>query len=291
MQKTVFASGRVAIIAASLLGAASIASASIVPNAIVADQFSGANQASLDGRTPDTGTVNGNTFTATIQSASFYKPRIDTSLGNPSPTADMDFNGAAFINISSGGAYVKPTLLTISADAQLNTLVQNAGEFGRGVGVGFYSAAITSPGEAISNFRGLVLNPDGTLRLTTNLAQGTAVPNNTTSLASVSVLAPGFDKSVFYPLTYSIDTTTGALTNVNFNGTDYTAAFAPASLGVFTDANTNIAGFYASTANNAAFIGRADNFSVGSSVPEPATITLAGVAALGLLSRRRRSSH
>lgn len=288
MRKTTLTSARVVAFALSLLGAASIAGAEIVSNALVADRFSGANQAPLNGRTPDTATIGSNTFTATIQSNGFYLPRIESSIGNPAPSADMNFNGAAFISIASAGAYTKPTVLTISADAQLNTLAQNAGEFGRGVGVGFYSAPITSPGESISNFRGLVLNPDGTLRLTTNLAQGAAAPNNTITLASVPVLTGSFDKSVFYPLTYSIDTTTGSITNVRFNGTDYTSTFAAASAGLFTDANTNLAGFYASTANNTAFIGRVDNFSVGV-VPEPAA-GLAGLAALGLLSRRRGRS-
>lgn len=270
-----------------LFGMAATAGATILPNPIIADRFSGTNQATLNGRTPDAATVNGNTFTATIQAAAFYLPRVDTSVGNAAPSADMDFNGAAFINVASGGSYVKPSLLTVSVDAQLNTLAQNAGEFGRGVGVGFYSAPITSPGEAISNFRGMVLNPDGTLRLTTNLAQGSAAPNNTTSLASATVLTGSFDKSVYYPLTYTINTTTGAITNVNFNGTDFTSTFAPASAGVFTDANTNLAGFYASTANNAAFIGRADNFSVAT-VPEPASVSLLAAGALGVLLRRRR---
>src|SRR4051794_15397932 len=167
--------------AGALLAMSVAAGASILPNPIIADRFSGTNQATLNGRTPDAATVNGNTYTATIQSNGFYLPRLETAVGNAAPSADMDFNGAAFINVGSGGTYVKPSLLTVSVDAQLNTLAQNAGEFGRGVGLGFYSAPITSPGESIANFRGLVLNPDGTLRLTTNLAQGTAAPNNTTS--------------------------------------------------------------------------------------------------------------
>jgi hypothetical protein len=99
----------------------------------------------------------------------------------------------------------------------------------------------------------------------------------------------GYTTANFYNLAYSVDTVTGSITSVLFNGNDDTATFSGAvSTGDFTAAGTNLAGFYGSSANSVNDFGRVDNFAV-STVPEPGT-ALFGIACVGVAALRRRRS-
>ncbi len=134
------------------------------------------------------------------------------------------------------------------------------------------------------------MNPDGTLRL---VAAGTAGAN--ASLTYFAAPFNGFSDSSFYHLSYNVNTVTGVISNVIFNGHDDTAALAGGTSSVLTpgflpSGGKLYAGFYGSTANNAGFFGRVDNFTISS--PEPSSLILCGLGAVGLLvaARRRRKA-
>lgn len=261
-----------------------IRSANAAPT-IISDSFTGTDGSTLNGRTPDGADLPGRTYSAASEnsSGSFAQPVIDTGSGNPSPSARTGFNGATFIDISSTGSYTKPSLLTLGLDLQMNTIANDGGAV-RGIGLGFFSPTPAGGGNADSNFTGLTVRPDGSLHL---------VKQGVQQLATVAAFA-GFSIDTFYTLTYSVDTSTGSITNVLFNGNDDTATFSGGtSAGDFTPAVTNLTGFYGSTANNAGLFGRVDNYSVsavGAEVPEPSTwaLILGGLATL--CSRRRRKT-
>ena len=178
---------------------------------IVLDHFTGANGTSINGRTPDTTNLPGRTFTTF---GIFGEMLIDTGTGTPTPAIVTTPNSRMYIDISSNGGYVKPSLLTISADIQVGTADDS---FPRGVGLGFFSSAPS--GEASTNFTGLRIKSDGTLNL---------VLNGTPQAASVGPF-PGWSTSLFYNLSYTINTSTGSIISVNFNGNDDTAAFSGAT--------------------------------------------------------------
>jgi hypothetical protein len=259
-------------IAACGLFCPALASAETV---IVSDSFTGINEASLSGRTPDGVDLFGRTWTT----AGFSGTAINTAAGNPAPSAVGGFNGVVRMDVGSTGGYIKPSDFTLSLDLQMVS-ISGGTSFARGLGLGFYSAPTT--GEANQFFNGLTMMPDGSLVL---------VVNGTVQAASAPAPA-GYNTNTFYKLTYSVDLVTGGITSVNFAGTDVTATFSGAtSAGVFTDSATQSVGFYHSSA---AFSGSPgfDNFQLSANgpVPEPSTVLLilGGLSALAL--RRRKSA-
>jgi hypothetical protein len=245
---------------------------------IISDAFSGTNGAALAGRTPDAADLPARTYaTASVSTVIGVQPRIDTGAGNPANSADTGFNAATFIDISSAGGYTKPSQLSLSMSLQMNT-IGNDGSAVRGIGLGFFSPApVDGLAESSTNFTGLTVRPDGSLHFVVNGVQ---------QAASVAAFG-GYTTASFYNLAYSVDTVTGSITSVVFNGNDDTAAFSGAvSAGKFTVAGTNLAGFYGSSANSVNDFGRVDNFAV-STVPEPGT-ALFGMACIGAAAWRRR---
>lgn len=133
--------------------------------------------------------------------------------------------------------------------------------------LGFFSASQGAFGNGIdssANFYGLLVTPTGKIELVTD---GTV---NTTNVATIS----GFSASTFYNLSYEVNTSTGALTDVAINGTDITGL---PSVGGFTAATTTYAGFAGNTSTSVNDFGRVDNFEVesgDSAVPEPSSWAL-----------------
>lgn len=246
-------------------------------NTIISDAFTGANGASVPGRTPDTTNLPGATYYGDIQTST-----IDNTAGNPANSANTGFNSRTMISIGSAGSYVKPSVLTISADLQMNGLTDGGG-FIRGLGLGFYPIENnTGVVNGSSLFTGLAVKPDGTLALVLGGVQ---------QAASV-VPFSGYSTATFYNLSYSISTATGSITNVVFNGNNDTATFSGATTaGDFTDAGTNFVGFYGSSAVAGAG-GHVDNFVVSSTapVPEPSSAVLLFGGLGALLARRKRRS-
>ena len=240
---------------------------------VVSDSFSGTNGATLIGRTPDGVNLPGRTFSVAGSNGSFgEQPVIDTSAGNAAPSAHTGWNHTIFIDISSTGSYSKRTRLTMSMSLQMHSVSNDADASNvRGIGLGFFfPAPVDGNPSASSNFTGLAVRPDGSLHL---VVAGTE--------SGTAVVAPfaNFLPESFYTLTYSVDTVTGSITSVSFNGNDYTATFSGAvSAGAFTNAVTNLAGFYGDTAGSASFFGRVDNFSIGETL-KTFTVNTTGDAA------------
>jgi hypothetical protein len=189
--------------------------------------------------------------------------------------------GADTISIASAGSYTKPQSLTVSADICLNLRDSVT------AGLGFYAAAPTA-----TNFRegfsGLALKTDGSLTLYENGTAGAAIaysgswPTVTTGDPVGSDQGPD---SGWHTLSYSVDTVTGAISNVSLSGSSSTYNWTTSA---FSDAATNLVTNVALLQDGsypdhfAAF----DNFSVAA-VPEPAMIGLLGLAGCIVAMRRK----
>jgi hypothetical protein len=246
---------------------------------IISDGFSVSptTGTALGGRTPDTADRPGSTYVTTTNSSN-QAVIVTTSSGTPGAYVNTATNTTVEISIASDASYAKPTLLTISAEISLggDTIIPSgSSQYARGVGLGFYTQAPNGV-ESSSYFTGLAVN-DGTgdLRLVENAnATGTG---GTTTYAGPFV---GFSASTFYALSYTINTTTGGITNVMFNGNNYTSAFAGVT--AFSNANTNIAGFYGDGESYQQ--GLVANFQVqGADVPEPSALRMIFIAGVSLL--------
>ena len=239
------------------------------------------NTTTIAGRTPDTADVPATTYTTGGNNGG-VGPLLVTTVGNPSPAAQTNGNGYVAINLNNAAG----SLITISADLQLGTLTEGSGNLYRGDALGFYSTPPTGGGalnESNLKFTGLVVNPGNA---TDGVAAGTLrlITNGTASATVTAAPFSGFSATTFYNLSYTVNTTTGAITNVTFNGNNDTASFPSTSVTGFTAAATQYAAFYGSTDTNINFTGYVDNFTVA---PEPASLGLLGLGALGLLARRR----
>lgn len=196
--------------------------------------------------------VNATWMGGTVKDAA-YLSEEDTALG---------------ISIASNSPYSKPATLHLSGDLRMDGSLNNT------AGLGFWSAMpARSDGGASSstnNFTGIIMDEvAGTLRVYSGGAlQGSAV--------SVGSLSEG----VFYTLSYDVDTATGALSNVVFNGSPVSGLTSSA----FTDSATAYAGAMSGGGSRLIL----DNLLVEpASVPEPATLGLAAIGLVGLTRRRR----
>jgi hypothetical protein len=176
------------------------------------------------------------------------------------------------LSLASSGGYSKPSQFTISSDLILSGALSNVR-----VGLGFWSAMPARVDDAgassFDNFTGLVLEEStGNIQIYSGGAyQG----------SPVNVLG-SFVEDTAYHLSYTVDTTTGAISNVLFEGN----AVSGFSSTDFTNSATAFAGAMTGTQSRGYF----DTFVVETaSVPEPSTYVLA-LAGLGLLVWRRRAS-
>ena len=253
---------------------------------IVSDGFSGTNGANINGRSPDGTNLPGSAWTV-AQNASAYPMTIDTSVGNPAPSANTNFNDAAGISIGSANSYTEPGILTVNADLNRGTIVGGGLAYNvYGVGLGFWNALPASGGTASSGFTGITMDPYGDLTFINNgTASATAKAAAPSSASVVNGYITGFNT-----LTYSIDTGTGAITQLIFDGTDLTSSFS--GLAAFTPGVATLAGFYGNSPYSTSENGYVDNFSVSTTgaVPEPATLGLVAVGAMGLLLLKRRKT-
>ena len=141
-----------------------------------------------------------------------------TSPGEMGCLAYLNCAASAALNLASNGAYVKPKVMTLSGDLSFNT---DLGTSATGFAVlGFYSALSGEhTGNVLANFTGLVLFEDGSVQL---VEKGT--------LAGTPVKFTGkYDSVQPATLTYSIDTVTGAISNISLAGSKSTYAFKTAA--------------------------------------------------------------
>jgi hypothetical protein len=174
------------------------------------------------------------------------------------------------VSIASAGSYAKPTTLTISGDLKYGTIIETDGNAYRGVGLGYFSSAPNGPG-AYHPFSGLTLHSDGHLALVVDGADSGEGADYTGT----------FDVAAYHPLSYNIDMTTGAISNIVLDGQSKSMTTT-----AFTNARTAYAGFSVSSydvpADGMAY-GCVDNFSL-TTVPEPSTIVVLTTGLLGLLA-------
>lgn len=175
---------------------------------------------------------------------------------------------ALAVSIGSAGSYVKPTVMTVAG----GLILGGQGDRNDRVGLGFWSTVPAqingSATSSLDNFTGLVIEEDAdTIQL---YEAGSAVG---------SAVALGVDlvDGVAYEIAYTVDTTTGALSGVTFNGNTVAGITSSA----FTDAATENVG--ALTLTNSR--GSLDELTV-TVIPEPASVTLLAVGSLLLVRRR-----
>jgi polysaccharide biosynthesis protein PslG len=164
-------------------------------------------------------------------------------------------NGTAVaIPLASTGGYTKPDTLTISADVCIVTASGSATPW---VALGFYDALQAASGgflSSITNFTGVLLAYDGSLSL-----------YNDGSLVATSTVAFGgtFQRDQYHTLTYTVNTTTGAISGLTLSGSTANYAALMAAGAPFSDAKTAYAGMgVAADSTSYRGVGRFKNFSL-----------------------------
>ncbi len=195
-------------------------------------------------------------------------------------------DGTFAISLASAGSYTKPTDFTISAALNLNGMtpggndIDTVGQQGYlgGILLGFFQSAATNASllaERESGY-GVLYGDKGDLLL---IAPG--------SPSQVLGKISGVPTTGTHNLSYEVNTTTGNVSNVLFDGS-------PVSFGVstnlFTDANTFMAGAYGRDAGPGNVFGFLDNLTITSvtPVPEPGTISLFALSAAALVAVARK---
>ena len=262
-----------------------LAMSAVMANAqvIISDTFTGAGDGVfLTGRTPETSLPGSNWMKPTSQNAGATS--TTAGYGNPTPGALAESQGASAVSIASAGGYTKPTSFTISADLSIKNQTGGASN-GRGVALGFFSSTANGTGDYSQNlFTGLLLDDSGNLARVND-------PNNTGFFGAGSTISAPiafvgtFNTNSFYNLSYTVNTATGAISNISLAGSaaDYSALGATS---LFTNAATTYAGYYGSSTTYGSN-GAVDNFVVA--VPEPSTwaMLLGGLGMLMMFRRRR----
>ena len=270
-------------LAVCAMGLLSVPAADATTVTLVQDTFN-TGPTTVNGRTPDAVDLPGSNW---ISSQSISGNQLI-----------VGGDGATVLSIASAGAYTKPTVLTISADLNLNGMTgaaslaaegDTAGTNGtiiRGITLGFFDPATIPTGGFFGERRGpfgVTYNDLGYLLLVRGDA--TAANLNGDVLAQVSTYGPSntpIPLTGSHHLSYTVDTTTGSISGVTFDG--FLIDFGVSTAGLFTDARTNYAGNYAASGAGNTF-GFLDNFTI--TTPEPASLSLLAAGGMLLLRRRR----
>ncbi len=135
------------------------------PNYIFQDAFTGTSGTTINAKPASPVDVPGANYSIFGQSTT-GTVNYNGSGVTVANTSAQTANKGAGISLASTGLYVKPAILTISAGLTLNNVaagtLSNTSYFG--AGLGFYSALPTT-NQAFANFRGLVIEPTGTVAL------------------------------------------------------------------------------------------------------------------------------
>lgn len=182
------------------------------------------------------------------------------------------------LSLASNGGYTKPIEFTISVSIQYTQFITD-----KPVGdsnllrLGFWSAMGTPSGapNSLTNFTGLVINTDHTN------GSATLMLSENGSLSGNVALGTAISVGTFYNFAYTVNTSTGAISGISFNGSPVSAF----STTAFTDSATAFVGVASGVASRVGF----DNLVVDA-VPEPSTwaLLLGGGLFVGYLRRTRR---
>ncbi|HEX4124824.1 MAG TPA: PEP-CTERM sorting domain-containing protein, partial [Tepidisphaeraceae bacterium] len=194
----------------------------------------------------------------------------------------MSYPANIAISIMSGGSYVEPSELTVSAIVVPKELPNMV--------LGYYSSPPTDPTAQTTDFTGMAIDDyTGNLQLYSN---GTAV-GGVVDYTGTGANAWAFNGSAF-TLTYTIDTSTGTVTGLTFGATGQTPVSYPdTDWGTVANSLADYSylgmGSYGGGVN-----GGNSNFANGitltsNAVPEPAMLSLLALGGPLLLSRRNHS--
>jgi hypothetical protein len=205
---------------------------------LIQDNFTAGD--SVTKRTPDVATIFGRVY----QKA---KPLSTDKNLIVNGVAQLGSNVGEAIKITDTISYTRPTYINVADTFDLGTLTNNSPvRPARGVYLGFWKAIPTSTSTSIdsySQFYGVFVNPDGTLRLWNGKNKSDSTPVQT--LAYIGTWSGGATK---HTMSYTINTTTGLMSNFVLDGV---TTYAWKDTAVFTASNTNYAGFGVSGAASA----------------------------------------
>jgi hypothetical protein len=222
----------------------------------------------VTGRTPEIATISNRTFQKS--SAAIVTANTATVTAG---VAKMNANIAELIDLSNVSTYVKPTYISITDTFDLGNITNpsTSQRAGRGVFLGFWSS-IPSSGDAITNMRGVVVNPlptVGQIQLCLwNGGTSTGTPVQTLPYSGT------WNNTIKHILSYTVNTTTGNISNCILDGITYSWNTA----NIFTSTNTKYAGFGANGSSSTQF-GNVSSFIVTNVTPQNSqTITFPAIA-------------
>jgi hypothetical protein len=188
---------------------------------IIHADFNGTDNLEIDGTSPDVVNLPGGTWhTDYVNLSGNFEAFIDSSSGAPAPALHLfdvgSSSGSAAVSISSSGSYVKPSQFSLQADimelAPSTVLL-----------FGFYGTLPAAGADSMTGFTGLALHTDtGDLDL---------VENGVTK--TQGTFSGTYNAGAYNTLAYSVDTTTGGISNVTLVGQAFSF-----STTAFTDAAT-----------------------------------------------------
>ena len=230
--------------AAALAALLCVGAACAADVTIISDSFTGDDGTAV-GRPPDIANLPGGAWAQQRDSANIADNQLALVCGD----------NAASIALASSDPdhpYVRPAVLTISADLKVDAVTEDGQwpDNPRGMKLGFSSG---NPGDWYQ-FTGLTLHPDGSLDYS----------QNGKGVVRVAWAGAPFVPGKYYNLSYTIDTVNNKIGNIQLAGS--TADYSPlvgAAYGNMTLARTTYAAIRVSCANGNT--GYADNFVVSTS--------------------------